>query len=224
MIDRCFSGGHAYTTTWIPAGVPAGQPANFQADLYAFDVDEAKTLLAGAGGIDRDLVLIVRQGTESECAGQFIQEALRTNLGVTANLEALEGPVRSARFREETFDLFPGGWLQDYPDPENWVIGLFDEPGVGINHYNCDNKEIQDLVAANEFNLNEAERIAAYERINEIIVTEVCGIFPYFHEAEHYLVKPNVTGMLENATGQDGVSAGDWAITVEIRNLSQTTM
>ena len=48
-------------------------------------------------------------------------------------------------------------------------------------------------------------RIAAYERINEIIVTEVCGIFVYFHEAEHYLKKPNVVGMFENSTGQDAV-------------------
>jgi len=212
MIDRCFSGGHEYTTAWIPDGTPAGKPTDYQADLYAYDVDAAKALLEGAGGIDRDLVLIVRQGTESECVGQFIQESLRTNLGVTATLEALEGPVRSARFREETFDLFPGGWIQDYPDPENWILGQFDEPGVGLNHYNCDNQEIQDLVAANEFNLNEEERLAAYERIHEIIVTEVCGIFPYFHEAEHYLVKPTVVGMLENSTGQDAVSAGDWAI------------
>jgi ABC-type oligopeptide transport system substrate-binding subunit len=120
--------------------------------------------------------------------------------------------VRSARFREETFDLFPGGWIQDYPDPENWVIGQFDEPGVGLNHYNCDNQEIQDLVAENEFNLDSDARIAAYERINEIIVTEVCGIFPYYHEAEHYLKKPNIAGMFENSTGQDAVSAGDWAI------------
>ena len=45
-----------------------------------------------------------------------------------------------------------------------------------------------------------------------MIVTEVCGIFVYYHEAEHYLVKPTVAGMLENSTGQDAVSAGDWAI------------
>jgi oligopeptide transport system substrate-binding protein len=159
-----------------------------------------------------ELRLVVRQGTESECAGQFIQESLRANLGIETALEAVEGPVRSARFREETFDLFPGGWIQDYPDPENWVIGQFDEPGVGLNHYNCDNQEIQDLVAENEFNLDSDARIAAYERINEIIVTEACGIFPYYHEAEHYLKKPNVAGMFENSTGQDAVSAGDWAV------------
>ena len=134
-------------------------------------------------------MLIVRQGTESECDGQFIQEALRTNLGMNINLEALEGPVRSARFREETFDLFPGGWTQDYPDPENWIIGQFDDRR-GLNHYNCSEPEIDDAARRRTSSTsNNEERIAAYERINEIIVDEVCGIFVYYHEADHYLVK-----------------------------------
>ena len=215
MIDRCFGGGHEYTTTWIPEEIGGGQPPDAYADVLGIDIEAAKQQLADAGFPDGqgipELRLVVRQGTESECAGQFIQEALRTNLGITANMEAVEGPVRSARFREESFDLFPGGWIQDYPDPENWVLGQFDEPGVGLNHYNCDDPEIQQLVAENEFNLDEEARIAAYERINEIISTGVCGVFVYYHEAEHYIKGTNVVGMFENSTGQDAVSAGDWA-------------
>lgn len=211
LIDSCFGGGHEYTTTWIPEEVPAGQPTDFQGDLYAFDVDAAKQLLADGGGVDRELDLVVRVGTEFECTGQFIQEALRTNLGIETNLEAVEGPVRSARFREETFDLFPGGWIQDYPDPENWILGQFDTGGP-LNHYNCSNPEIDALIDKAEFNLDNKERISQYEQVNELIVTEVCGIFVYYHEAEHYLVKPTVVGMLEHSTGQDAVSAGDWAV------------
>jgi ABC-type oligopeptide transport system substrate-binding subunit len=126
-------------------------------------------------------------------------------------VEPVERSVRAARFREESFDLFPGGWIQDYPDPENWVLGQFDEPGVGLNHYNCDSQEIQDLVAEHEFNLDNDARIAGYERINEIISTEICGVFVYYHEAEHYLRAEKVVGAFENATGQDAVYAGDWA-------------
>ena len=132
-------------------------------------------------------------GTETECQGEFIQEALRANLGMNIKLEVVEGPVRSARFREETFDLFPGGWTQDYPDPENWIIGLFDTDGP-LNHYNCSEPEIDQLIDDNTFNLDNDARIAAYERINEIIVDEVCGIFVYYHEADNYLVKPTRGG------------------------------
>ena len=129
---------------------------------------------------------------------------------MNVKLEAVEGPVRAARFREETFDLFPGGWTQDYPDPENWIIGLFNTDGA-LNHYNCSRPEIDQLIEENEFNLSEEERIAAYERINEIIVDEACGIFVYYHEADNYLKKPNVVGMFENTTVQNAYIAGDWA-------------
>jgi len=211
MIDNCYSGGHALTTTWIPQDIPGGQAPDWKADEYAFDVDAAKALVEGIEGMDREFVLIVRQGTESECQGAFIQEALRANLGMNVKLEALEGPVRSARFRAEDWDLFPGGWNQDYPDPENWIVGLYNADGA-LNHYNCVRPEIEQLLDENEFNLNQEERIAAYERINEIIVDEACGIFVYYHEADHYLVKPYVVGMLENSTSQNAYIPGDWAI------------
>jgi ABC-type transport system substrate-binding protein len=183
MIDNCFSGGHEYTTTWIPQEVPAGQATDWRAKEYAFDVDAAKALVEGVD-ISREFILIVRVGTESECQGSYIQEQLRANLGMNVKVEVLEGPDRSARFRAETFDLFPGGWFQDYPDPENWILGLFDTDGV-LNHYNCSNPDIDQNTADATFNLNEEERIAQWEEVNRLIVDEVCGIFVYYHEATH---------------------------------------
>jgi oligopeptide transport system substrate-binding protein len=211
MIDNCSSGGHAYTTTWIPEGVDGGQPTDFRADEYSYDVAAAQALVEGVAGLDREFVLVVRIGTEFECHGQFIQESLRTALNMNVKLEAVEGPVRSARFREESFDLFPGGWNQDYPDAENWIVGLFDTGG-SLNHYNCSEPEIDQLIEENQFNIEDEDaRIAAYERINEIIVDEVCGIFVFYHEADHYLVKPHIVGMLENSTVQNAYIPGDWA-------------
>src|SRR3990172_11692499 len=83
------------------------------------------------------------------------------------------GPTRSARFKAEDFDLFPGGWQQDYPDPENWIIGLYDTGG-GNNHYNFSDPHINAKVKAAQFNTNETERIKLYSEINELIVTRVC--------------------------------------------------
>jgi ABC-type oligopeptide transport system substrate-binding subunit len=199
------------TTSWIPDGIPAGRPVDYQAVLYAADREAARQLLSEAGGVGRELSIVVREGPETECQGKFIQDHLGASLGITTLLEPLNAPARSARFREGSFDLFPGGWIQAYPDPENWVLGQFDQPGVGLNQYHCNDAEIQSLLDENEFNLDEDERTAAYERIHEIIVTQVCGVFPYYHEAAHYLKKANVAGMFENATSQDATIAGDWA-------------
>lgn len=209
LIDQCYGGAHAYTTTWMPEGVPGGEATDFRADEYKFDPTAAAALVEGVAGMDREFILIVRVGTETDCQGQFIQEALRANLDMNVKLEVLEGPVRSARFREETFDLYPGGWTQDYPDPENWIVGQYETGGV-LNHYNCSNEQLDTLLADNLYNLDNVARIAAYKEINRLIVDEVCGIFVYYHEADNYLVKPNVVGMLENTTVQNAYIPGDW--------------
>ena len=72
------------------------------------------------------------------------------------------------------------------------------------------NAELDDLVEKARFNTNNEERLQQYLDINTLIAENVCGIAPYLHFANHYLIKPNVVGMHENATGQDGVIAGDW--------------
>jgi oligopeptide transport system substrate-binding protein len=209
MIDNCFSGGHTLTTTWLPEAIAGGQATDYRAKEYAFDVDAAKALIEGVD-VSREFILIARVGTESECAGSFIQEALRANLGMNVKVEVLEGPDRSTRFREETFDLFPGGWIQDYPDPENYIVGLYDTDGV-LNHYNCSNPQIDDLIGKALFNLNEEERISQYSEVNDLILDEACGIFVYYHENTHGIKATRVVGMFENSTSQNADNIGDWA-------------
>ncbi|HEY5638586.1 MAG TPA: hypothetical protein VIW01_00880, partial [Dehalococcoidia bacterium] len=113
------------------------------------------------------------------------------------------------RFYSIDYDLFIGGWVQDYHDPETWVVGLF-ETGSFINFTNCSNEEIDQLIADNLSNPDNVARLAAYARVNELIVTTVCGVAPFWHENSHYLIKPNVVGMSENLSSQNAIQAGDW--------------
>ncbi len=213
MLDRCFQGGHVYTTSWIPEE-SGGHPTDAFLDQLGYDPEAARQHLADAGFPNGEgfpkLSILVREGPQSECLAEFAQEAWRTNLNVNVDIEVVDGPTRAARFTAEDFDLFPGGWIQDYPDPENWVLGLYDTGGP-LNHYNCSDPDIDALIEKARYNLNNEERLQQYKQINELIVTRVCGIFVGYHEAEHYLIKPHVVGMRENSTGQDAVIAGDWA-------------
>jgi oligopeptide transport system substrate-binding protein len=131
-------------------------------------------------------------------------------LNIDTKIEIVDGPTRSARYTAQEFELFPGGWQQDYPDPENWIVALFNTGG-SLNNYNCSDPDIDALFAKAQYNTNEEERLQQYKDINELIVTRVCGIGPFMHVADHYLIKPYIVGMGEFSTGQDGVIAGDWA-------------
>lgn len=205
---------HVATTSWFPESVLGGAAPDAFNDVVGFNPDSAKEHLANAGYPDGagfpKMSILVRNEPLPQAIAQFLQNGFKTVLNIDVDIEVVDGQTRAARFSAQDFQLFHGGWIQDYPDPENWVLGQFDVPGVGTNKYNCDNQKIKDLVEANKFNQDQDARIAAYKQINEIIVTEVCGITPYYHEAQHYLIKPDVAGMKENSTALDSMIAGDW--------------
>src|SRR3990170_281562 len=214
LVAVATNGAHEPTTSWFPEAIVGGVPPDTFEDVVGFNPDSAKEHLKNAGYENGagfpELSLLVRTDPEPQAIAEFLKNSFETVLGITVNIDPVDGQTRAARFSAQDFQLFHGGWIQDYPDPENWVLGLFDIPGVGTNKYNCDNKKIQDLVDENRFNQDEEARIAAYRQINEIIVTEVCGITPYYHEAQHYLIKPDVAGMKENSSALDAMIAGDW--------------
>lgn len=206
-------GGNEPSTSWLPAVTGGHDPTEFDA-IIGFNPTEAKANLAAAGYPEGagfpTLTILTGNSPAAIATGEFLQQSLQTNLGITVQVESVDSATRSDRFTEEQFDLFPGGWIQDYPDPENWVLGLFDTPGT-LNHYNCSDPDIDALVEEARANTDDTARKAQYKDINELISTRVCGIAPYWHENNHYLIKPNLVGFRENMSGQDGVIAGDWA-------------
>ncbi len=216
-----FQGGHEPTTSWIPE-ISGGLPPDAFDDVIGFDPEKAKQNLAEAGFPDGEgfpeLSLLTIDSPTTRQAAEFIQEAFRTHLNITLNIEKVDGPTHSARFTDEQYELTLNGWLQDYPDPENWVIGQFETRGSS-NHTNCAEPDLDALVATAQFNTNNEERLRQYQEINELIVEELCGVAPLKHDGSHWLIKPNIIGMRENLNGQDTTVAGDWA--AEYWGLSQ---
>jgi oligopeptide transport system substrate-binding protein len=194
--------------------VTGGHPPDFFNDKVGFDEAEAKAALERAGYPNGagfpTLEILVGDSPSAQAVAAFLQESYRTILNIETTIAVVDSPTRSSRFREEQFDLFPGGWIQDYPDPENWIIGLFDTPGT-LNHYNCSDPDIDALVDQAKFNTDDAERRQQYKDINVIISEELCGIATYWHENNHWMRKSNVVGISENMTGQDAAMGGDWA-------------
>jgi oligopeptide transport system substrate-binding protein len=214
IIDVAVNGAHEPTTSWLPEVVPGGPGPDEFDECCGFNPESAQAHLAAAGyeggaGFP-ELNILIGDTPAARATAQIIQQSLQDNLSITVGIDVVDAATRSARFTAEDFDLFLGGWIQDYPDPENWIVGLFDTDGP-LNHYNCSNAEIDSLIEENLYNQDNDARVQAYTDINELIVTTVCGIAPYWHENDHYLIKSDVVGMEENIAGQDAFQAGDWA-------------
>ena len=205
-------GGNEPTTTWLPAVTGGPPPDAFEKEI-GFNPESAKKHLADAGYPNGqgfpELTILTGDSPAAKKTGEFLVEQFKQILGITVKQEVVDAKTRSQRFTDEQFELFPGGWIQDYPDPENWIVGLFDTPGT-LNNYNCSDPEIDNLIDKARFNTNDAQRLQQYADANKLISTRICGIAPYWHENDHFLIKEKVVGLRENIAGQDAAIAGDW--------------
>lgn len=134
-------------------------------------------------------------------------------LNIDVNIDVVDSKTRSARFNGEDYELFPGGWTQDYPDPENWVAGLFNSGGAN-NHYGVSDPKLDDLFKKAAFNTNDEERRGQYREINKLLSdapTLLVGAVLY-QESFNYIAKSKLHGPKDWAGPSDAFLAGDWAI------------
>lgn len=212
-----FRGAYIPSTTWMPPAVVGGgvKENSFQSTI-GYNPDQAKKTLADAGFADGKnfptLVMVVNDTPDRRATAEFLKEQWKKILNVNIDIQVVDSKTRSARFSSMDYDLLPGGWTQDYPDPENWVSGLFNTGGSN-NHYGASDKNLDDLLKKALFNTNDEERRKQYQDINKMLSENPMLVGPVlYQESFNYIIKSNLHGPKENVAPQDAYLAGDWAI------------
>ncbi len=130
-------------------------------------------------------------------AGQY-----RDLLGVTITLEPTEGTTLvDLRKSPETFPhmLLVGGWIQDYPDPQNWLSVYWKCDATFAQRFGYCNEEFDALVEQGDTSTDPEARIGFYEQAGQILVDDVPGPFLY-NQAATFVVSPEVTGYTPTAS------------------------
>jgi oligopeptide transport system substrate-binding protein len=206
-------GAYSPTTSWLPGDLVGIKADAFKSQI-GYNPDQAKKNLADAGYPDGKgfptLTLEIRDTPTNNAGAAFIQNAFKTVLGINLNIKTVDSKTRSADYSGMKYDFLLGGWIQDYPDPEDWIDGQFNTGG-SQNFTGCSNPQLDDLFNKAKVNLDNTSRIQQYKQINEIISTTICGIASLWNQPpQNYLISPKITGMKENSTGQDALVAADW--------------
>jgi oligopeptide transport system substrate-binding protein len=206
-------GAYSPTTSWLPGDLVGIKADAFKSQI-GYNPDQAKKNLADAGYPDGKgfptLTLEIRDTPTNNAGAAFIQNAFKTVLGINLNIKTVDSKTRSADYSGMKYDFLIGGWIQDYPDPEDWIDGQFNTGG-SQNFTGCSNPQLDDLFNKAKVNLDNTSRIQQYKQINEIISTTICGIASLWNQPpQNYLISPKITGMKENSTGQDALVAADW--------------
>ena len=199
-------------TYWLVQGLPGFQGNAAFEDTVGYDPEAAKAALADAGYPNGEgfptLTLTALDRPDRKAEAEFLQKNWKDILGITIEIQTVDAKTRSSTFNSENFELFPGGWQNDYPDPENSLIGLFDTDG-GNNHYNCSDPEIDAKLAAAGAETDNAARIKLLQEAETLIVTKLCGMAPLYQNAGLYLVDSKMAGLKPN--GQiDAAMPGNW--------------
>lgn len=176
IIDEILLGAATPTRTHVT-------PGNFGADeslydTYEYDPDRAKELLAEAGyedGIEVDISVNNFYTEMAEVVGGMLQK-----VGITANLELLEQSQFAKRLFDE--DLAEGvfvGWGNDMFDGS--VLDLFREENVT----SYANEEVDKLLEAAAYNMNEEERAEQYQQVQQILAEDRGAVYLFQLEGRY---------------------------------------
>ena len=182
--------------SWIPPGMPG-----YQADIgqqYKFDAAKAKQTLADAGfpngqGLPK-ITLQYANSANNPITAQFVQEQIKTNLGVEITLEPMEPKAFSQAVNKEQYMIGWYGWGADYPDPDNWLPELFGT-GAGNNHTGYSNPQLDDLMKKAIAETDPQKRMQMWAQAQKIVVDDAPVLF-MLHDELFYVTKPYVKDLV----------------------------
>jgi oligopeptide transport system substrate-binding protein len=125
-------------------------------------------------------------------AGQY-----RDILGVEITLQPMEGQAMVEAMSDvATYpQLVFSGWVQDYPDPQNWLSVFWACNSTFAQEFGYCNERFDAVARQADQELDPERRLALYEEAGQILIDDVPGVF-LSHGVFHYLVNPEITGIV----------------------------
>lgn len=181
----------------LPPGMPAYNPKLFQ---YTYDPDKARQLLKQAGYRDQagDIVLWYPNNQPwYELAAQSIQANLAA-VGMSISLKKVTySELKTAAGKRRNIKLCMIGWLQDFPDPSNFLDVLLNgknrPESSSNNRAFYSNPQVNKLLDDAAVEQYRAKRLRMYQQAEEFVVQDAPWVFLH-HTQRYVLHQPWITG------------------------------
>jgi oligopeptide transport system substrate-binding protein len=203
LCDIIRSGNCIAALSWIPEGLPG----SIETDEFAFNPEAAVQALAessygGPEGLP-EISLVYNSDISGRAEeSEWIAGQIRDILGVELTIEPTDGTTLIALQKDSTTHpqlLYFGGWIQDYPDPQNWLSVYWTCDATFAERVSYCNEEFDRLTDLGDTTIDPAERLGYYEEAGQILIADQPAPF-LFNDIGNFVVKPNVTGYTPTAT------------------------
>lgn len=181
ILDAVFGGKGHLENGIIPTGVLGHNDAGTE---ITYDPEGAKQLLADAGYEEGEITFEMAydssSGSNPQMVDQIIQQQLAA-VGINMEIKTYDQSSWLATRKAGELDSYTGTWTMDYNDPANIMATLFgSEDNVVLRSNNYKDTEVISRVANASSIVDDAERYAEYQELEEKIVHEDYALVPMY--------------------------------------------
>ncbi len=180
--------------------LPPGFPG-YNLDIQGYEYDPAKAkqlLLESKYGENMDefpritFTLPGSFGAPVSPVMEAIMQMWRQSMGIDMEILQTEWAIFLQDLHQNRFQIFGGlGWIADYPDPENFLDGLFHSESDN-NNTGYSNPEVDRLLEKARLELDQEARFAIYHTVEKMIMEDAPWVPLWHGESGFVLWKPYV--------------------------------
>jgi len=145
------------------------------ANVYTYDPEKAKSLLAESGAGEVSFDLYNRTNSVWPLIGQLLQADFEA-VGVTANIVALEDAEFFSQLGSGEVAAFLNDWTWDNGDPDNVTYSLFSAPRAETR-LGFKNDRVNELNTLAQEESDSTKREEYYAELQQILLDEAVNIF-----------------------------------------------
>jgi peptide/nickel transport system substrate-binding protein len=172
IADVVFYGNYTLGGGPIAPGVPGYDES--LAGVYAYDPDQARSLLEQAGVGEVSFDLYNRTNAFWPILGQLIQADLEA-VGITANLVSLDDAEFFAQLGTGETPAFLNDWTWDNGDPDNVMYSLYTAPRAETR-LGYANERVNELNTLAQEEADQATRLEYYAEAQQLIVEDAINV------------------------------------------------
>ena len=202
MINGIYNGNANREAGIIPAGIWGHNDA---LEPAAYDPEGAKELLKEAGYKENEVTFELAMDTSSDGNIQLVCQNICDQLkkvGINANLKSYEHAAWLDLRGSGEMESFVATWGMDYNDPANIMYTFYgSEKNTKQRSLNYPDKEIIDRVAAAPSIIDDQEREAEYQALEEKIIGEDYAWLSLFESLHLYCIGDRVESFTPHWAG-----------------------